>query len=77
MENYHTYLLFHILEKPRNNIFENLSYTDKERVKKAISDAILGTDMVQHNSMIEKFKQLVKATTNKNDGAEKVGSYDI
>ena len=59
LENYHGYLLFHILFKDHNNFVESMSNNEKNRLKKATIECILGTDMSRHFQILTQFQDLV------------------
>jgi hypothetical protein len=62
-------VLFNILSKEENNILSGLSYIEYNRLRKAVIESILGTDMTKHFTICSSFEQLIKKV--KNDGFDK------
>ncbi len=62
-------MLFNILSKEENNILSGLSYIEYNRLRKAVIESILGTDMTKHFTICSSFEQLIKKV--KNDGFDK------
>lgn len=77
LENYHGYLLFHILFKDHNNFVENLSNVDKARLKKATIECILGTDMSRHFQICGQFQELVKKISTGHYKKDNVEDRDV
>ena len=57
-------MLFNILSKEENNILSGLSYIEQNRLRKAVIESILGTDMTKHFSICSAFEQLIKKVNN-------------
>ena len=55
LENYHSYMLFKLLGKPENDILVNLSGPERQRLRKAIIETIMGTDMTKHFNLCAAF----------------------
>lgn len=53
LENLHCCLLFQVLRKEENNVFQALSKDAFKKVRSRMVDAILHTDMIQHNGGIK------------------------
>lgn len=60
LENYHSYLLFNILDKDQNDILTNLTATEKIRFRKATIEAVMGTDMMGHFALCNAFEKVIQ-----------------
>jgi hypothetical protein len=60
LENYHGYMLFHLLSRPANNILEHLSPAEHTRLRKATIESIMGTDMTKHFQICGSFDHVIK-----------------
>ena len=63
LENYHTSLLFRILKKDENNIFEKFNTQNFKNIRKRMISQILATDMANHGQVVS----LMKAKINANE----------
>lgn len=61
LENYHCYMLFHLLYKceGKNDFTAHLPIGQKARLRKAIIKSVLGTDMVKHFSISSAFQRVI------------------
>jgi hypothetical protein len=53
-------MLFQLLARDGNNVLENLTAADQLRLKKGVTEAILGTDMTKHFGICSTFDAVVK-----------------
>ncbi len=61
LENYHSSLLFRILKKDENNIFERLNSQNYKSIRKRMISQILATDMANHGEIISLIRAKIKA----------------
>ena len=59
LENYHSYMLFKLLSKPENDIMGNMSDAQKQRLRKALIETIMGTDMTKHFNLCTAFEAVI------------------
>lgn len=59
LENYHSYMLFMLLDKEEFNALIGLTHAEIIRFRKASVEAILGTDMMRHFSICSSFGAVV------------------
>ena len=74
LENYHTSLLFRILKKDENNIFEKFNTQNFKNIRKRMISQILATDMANHGQVVS----LMKAKINANeDEGQNSGRFNL
>ena len=61
LENYHISLLFRILKKDENNIFEKFNSQNFKSIRKRMIKQILATDMANHGEVVSLIKAKIKA----------------
>ena len=61
LENYHISLLFRIMKKDENNIFERFNSQNFKSIRKRMIKQILATDMANHGEVVSLIKAKIKA----------------
>lgn len=61
LENYHTAESFKILMKPEYNILSNFNSAEFRLIRKRFIEAILATDMINHNKSLTNLKNKIQA----------------